>query len=383
MDGPEIIRRCRLLAEHSEQPGYTTRTFLSPPMREVHRQVAEWMHEAGLRTNIDAAGNLRGVYGEGPRLMIGSHLDTVPRAGAFDGVLGVMLAIALVRRRPHCAIEVAAFSEEEGVRFGIPFIGSRALVGHPVMDEPVLRAIRDFGLNPAALPDAVLAPEVRGFLEFHIELGPVLDNLDFPLGVVEAITGISRWELRFEGHANHAGTTPMHLRADALAGAAEWIGLVEHLANATVGLVATVGKIDAQPGAANVIPGSVYATLDVRHAMDEVRLRAQEVLLSGADQIAQQRGITVSAEPLLDQPATALHFVHLESAVEAAGYPVHRMVSGAVHDAGILARKVPATMLFLRSPGGISHHPDESVLAADIDAALAVGEEFMRTWNPE
>jgi allantoate deiminase len=382
LNGKELIHRCRMLAAQTEEPGFTTRTYLSPPMREVHRLVRGWMDAAGMTTRIDAVGNLRGVYGDGPRIMIGSHLDTVPRAGAFDGILGVMIAIALVERRPPCAVEVAAFSEEEGVRFGVPFIGSRALVGTPVMDEPVLSAIRDYGLDPAHIPDAILDPEVKAYLEFHIEQGPVLDTLDRPLGVVEAIAGLSRWDVRFEGKANHAGTTPMTARHDALASAAEWIGLVEHFAQSTPDLVATVGKIEVEPGAGNVIPGVAIASLDVRHVFDEVRERAVNVLLDGAEHFACRRGVSVSAESRLDQPAVALHFERLEQAVESAGFPVHLMMSGAGHDAMIMAAKVPSAMLFLRSPGGISHHPDESVLESDVDAVLEVGAEFLRTWTP-
>jgi len=381
MDGEEIIRRCRLLALQTEEPGHITRTYLSPPMHEVHRLVRSWMEAAGMTTRVDAVGNLRGVYGDGPRLMIGSHLDTVPHAGAFDGILGVMMAIALVDGRPTCAVEVAAFAEEEGVRFGVPLIGSRALVGDPVMDEGVLAAIRDFGLDPARIPDAVLHPEVKGYLEFHIEQGPVLESWGAPVGVVEAIVGISRWDVGFAGKANHAGTTPMNMRRDALACAAEWIGLVEHVAETTPGLVATVGKIDAQPGAGNVIPGLATATLDVRHALDEVRERSLNVLLDGGEHIARRRGIGFAAESRTDQPAVALDFAMVENAVRSAGLPVHRLVSGAGHDAMVLARKVPASMLFLSSPGGISHHPDESVLAEDVDAALAVGAEVLRAWN--
>ena len=383
MNGREIIRRCRLLAQHTEEPGCITRTFLSFPMREVQRLVRGWMEDAGMDTRIDAVGNVRGVRGDGPRLMIASHLDTVPNAGAFDGILGVLIAIALAEQKPQCAVEVAAFSEEEGVRFGIPFIGSRALVGSPVMDEEVLAAIREFGLDPAQIPESVLDPEVKAFLEFHIEQGPVLESLGLPVGVVEGIVGLSRWDIRFEGQANHAGTTPMEGRRDALACAAEWIGLVEHVAETTPGLVATVGKIDVRPGAGNVIPGSALVSLDVRHAMDEVRERASNVLLAGAEHIAQRRSLTVATELKLDEPAVALRFEMVEQAVKAAGYAVHRMVSGAGHDAMILAQKIPAAMVFLRSPGGISHHPDESVLEEDVDAALAVGAELLRAWQAD
>jgi allantoate deiminase len=380
----DVIRKCHILAGCTEEPGHITRRFLTPPMVRVHELVRAWMEAAGLQVRLDAVGNLRGVSGEGPRLMIGSHLDTVPDAGAFDGILGVIIGIALAEARPghrSVPLELVGFSEEEGVGVGVPFIGSRALVGDPVMSEPVLAAIRGYGLDPAEIPRAAIGSEVRGYLEFHIEQGPVLENLGLPLGVVEAIAGQSRFEVGFTGKANHAGTTPMNLRHDALAGAAEWIGLVEREGSGTPGLVATVGRIDAQPGAPNVIPGLVKASLDVRHAQDDVRVRAAQRILSGAREIALRRGLSVKWEQKMDQPAVAMACEAMEMAVAAAGYPVHRMVSGAGHDAMVMARKVPASMLFLRSPGGISHHPDEAVLAEDVTAALAVGMKFLEGWT--
>jgi allantoate deiminase len=383
MDAHEVISRCRELAEYTEEPGHVTRTFLSPPMREVHARVSAWMQSAGLRVSVDAVGNLRGVRGDGPRLMIGSHLDTVPRGGAFDGVLGVMMGIALSGESSGPPLEVVGFSEEEGVRFGAPFIGSRALVGDPVTSAEVLDAIRQFGLDPAEIPRAEISPDVRGYLEFHIEQGPVLESLGMPLGLVDTIAGQSRFDVRFTGRANHAGTTPMHLRQDALAGAAEWIGLVESEASATDGLVGTVGWLAAEPGVSNVIAGAVRASINVRHARDAERRRATDCMLHGARGIALRRGLSVEWEQRLDQPAVAMQGDALERAAEAAGYPVHRMVSGAGHDAMILARRVPAAMLFLRSPGGISHHPDETVLAEDVDAALAVGVKYLEAWRPE
>ncbi len=361
MDAQRVVRRCRELAECTDEPGHITRTFLSPAMRAAYAKVSAWMEEAGLRVTTDAAGNLRGVRGTGPRLMIGSHLDTVPHAGAFDGILGVMMGIELAAESP-VPLEVVGFSEEESA-----FIGSRALVGDPVMTPEVLAAIRQFGLDPAEIPNAVIAPEVRSYLEFHIEQGPVLASLGLPLAVVEAIVGQSRYEVRFTGKANHAGTTPMHLRQDALAGGAEWIGVVERVGG-------TVGWIAVEPGATNVIAGMARASLDVRHARDEERRRMEDCILNGAREIAARRGLSVDWEQKLDQPAVALR---------TAGFPpLHRMVSGAGHDAMILARKVPASMVFLRSPGGVSHHPDETVLEEDVAAALKVGEEYLKTWRP-
>src|SRR5947207_693685 len=311
----EVISLCRKLAEFTEEPGHITRTFLSAPMRDVHRELGSRMEQLGMAVMVDAAGNLRGHYpgrdarttggpsrstiargGVGaPRLLVGSHLDSVPHAGAFDGVLGVAMGVALVEAldglRMPFGIEVVGFSEEEGVRFGVPFIGSRALAG--TGDETLLAlrdsqglsvadAIRSFGLDPARLPEARLTDNTLGYLEFHMEQGPVLESLNYPLGVVEAIAGQSRLKLCFTGKAGHAGTTSMRLRRDALAGAAQWIALVENLAQNTHGLVATVGRLEIGPNAGNVIADKVHASLDVRHTLDEVRHQAVKRLLDGA-----------------------------------------------------------------------------------------------------
>ncbi|HEY6372218.1 MAG TPA: allantoate amidohydrolase [Candidatus Sulfotelmatobacter sp.] len=389
----EVIQRCLKLASFSEDSGSTRRTFLSPPMHDCHQEIARWMEPLGSEVRIDAAGNLRGVYPatqpNALRLLIGSHLDTVPNAGAYDGILGVVLAVALLEelrgRRLPFAIEVVGFSEEEGVRFGTPFIGSRALVGR--LDEELLdlqdarsismrKAIQEFGLDPAEISRAELQRDVIGYLEFHIEQGPVLERLNLPLAAVEGIAGQTRLELTFLGHANHAGTTPMHFRCDAIAGAAQWIGVVERCALEVPGLVATVGKIDAKPGATNVIAGQARLTLDVRHLSDEIRTRAVGELLRQAQGIATHRGLTVRESRLLSQPAVSLDpfFIgEIEQAIAKAGCTRHRMVSGAGHDAMIMAEKVPSAMIFLRSPGGISHDPAESVTQDDVEKAIVCG----------
>jgi allantoate deiminase len=386
------------LARYTEEPGRITRTFLSPSMRDVHRTLKQWMEAAGMTARVDGAGNVRGVRRgaavDSPVLYFGSHVDTVPDAGAFDGVLGVVLAIQLAAtlggRVLPFAIEVLAFSEEEGVRFGTPFIGSRAVAGtlHSEMLEhrdqngrTVADAIHDFGLDPAGIPNAKLAERTLGYLEFHIEQGPVLESLDLHLGIVNSIVGQSRFELAFTGQANHAGTTPANFRRDALAGAAEWIGQVERASCATADLRATVGRLEVQPGASNVIPGQVRATLDVRHASDEVRSQSAAALLAAAEGIAARRNLDFRVEQRLDQPATPMDerfTCALERAVARSGFPVHRMVSGAGHDAMILARSCPSAMLFLRSPGGISHSPEETVLPEDVAAALSTGAEFLK-----
>lgn len=394
----QAIERCKALGRLSEESGRLTRTFLSPPMKEVHALLGGWMQELGMEVRLDGIGNLIGRYQgqspEAPAFLLGSHLDTVRDAGKYDGPLGVMLGLALVRglqgRRLPFALEVIAFSEEEGVRYGVPFLGSRAVTG--TFDPAYLKlkdaggatveqAIRAFGLDPAWIAQAAYDPKrMLGYLEFHIEQGPVLEALDLPLGVVEAIVGQTRLDVAFRGKAGHAGTSPMNLRKDALAGGAEWITMVEREARQEPGLVATVGMIEARPGAANVIPGEVHMSLDVRHQFDQVRSQAVANLITRAQQVAQRRDLELAYLTKYEQAAVpcdeGLSELLAES-VEAAEYPLHRLVSGAGHDAMIMAQLGPAAMLFLRSPQGLSHHPDESVWPADVAAAVRVGLEFL------
>lgn len=394
----DVIARCQSLARFSEDSPGLRRTFLSPPMRDCHNAILEWLEPLGVAATIDAAGNLRAVYpaadANAPRLLLGSHLDTVPNAGAFDGPLGVLLAVALLEQldgqRLPFGIEVVAFSEEEGVRFRTPFIGSCALVGN--YDEDFLnrrdasgvsirQAIQDFGLDPARLPAAQIGDDVLAYIEFHIEQGPVLESLNLPLAAVEAIVGQSRMAITFTGHANHAGTTPMNSRHDALAAAAEWMVAVESESSRIAGLVATVGSIQAHPGAINVIPGEVRLTLDLRHKSDPIRAQALQRLTTLAQQIAARRALLVNFATFMNHPAVAMDpFLvgQIESAIRAAGCPPHRMPSGAGHDAMILASRVPAAMIFLRSPGGISHDPSESVLLEDVACALDCGGHLLR-----
>lgn len=390
------VERCRELATVTDAPAETTRTFLSNGMRRANDLVSEWMTSAGLVTRIDAAGNLRarrrGAIVDDKTFILASHLDTVPNAGAYDGILGVVMALALIEglgaQSLPFAMEVIAFSEEEGVRFGVPFLGSRALVGQ--LDQALLsrvdrdgisvrEAIQTYGLNVDALPEARLR-NALGYLEFHIEQGPWLEHDGLPVGVVETIAGQSRFELTFNGRANHAGTTPMHLRQDAMSAAAEWIVEVERYAKATRGLVATVGSVIVQPGAGNVIAGEVRASLDVRSALDAVREDAVVHLLEAAKSSSNARRVTLAIHEHMQQTAVPLDkslLRLLEDAVDATGTPVMRMVSGAGHDAMVVAPHMPAAMLFLRSPGGISHSPKETVNVEDVAIALEAGANFL------
>ena len=391
------MEECRYLATFTEELGRTTRRFLTPPVHEVHAHLRRRMVTLGMDVHVDPAGNLRGLWtpeNAGPRrLLLGSHIDTVPDAGAYDGVLGVTVALEWVRLAQEdllpMAIEVIAFSEEEGVRFGVPFIGSRAAAGR--FDPALLalkdangismeEAIRSFGLDPGAIEQARLNVDEMDFVEIHIEQGPVLESERRSLGVVNRIVGQTRLSLEFAGQANHAGTTPMHLRRDALAGVAEWIAAVEGFARRTEELVATVGSIALEPNTSNVIPGKARVSLDVRHAVDWERESAVEELLAKARAIAERRALTLECPRRINQPAVPMDerlTAYLVEAVEAAGFPARTMASGAGHDAMVMAARFPAAMLFLRTPGGISHHPAEAVLEEDVEAALHVGRKFL------
>src|SRR3984957_13371901 len=395
MQAEKVISRCRHLGQFTEEPGQIKRTFLSPAMRDCMQAVQGWMEAAGMQVAIDAAGNLRGRYpgDSNTSLMIGSHLDTVPNSGAFDGMLGVLMGLALPEslngERLPFSIDLVGFSEEEGVRFHLPFIGSRALVGRVDADLlatkdadgiSIAQALTSFGLDPQKIEDCQVADDVAGFLEFHIEQGILLESEDLSLGVVEAIAGQTRAEMTFTGRARHAGTTPMRLRNDAVAGAAEWVVEVERLALETPGLVATVGDLRTHPGAGNIVAGQLLASLDVRHEDDAVRHRAVDTLLGQAASIAKRRGLAVASRMLMDQPAVAMDpgmCALAADAIRGIGVRPLSMVSGAGHDAMILAERVPSTMIFLRSPGGVSHHPEESVLPQDVENALAAGLAFL------
>jgi len=391
------IAECRHIAKMSEEPDRITRRYLTVPVRDVHALLRGRMEKLGMTVSVDAVGNLRGAWRpagvHGPRVILGSHIDTVPDAGAFDGVLGVAIALELAElaqqfERP-LAIEVIAFSEEEGARFGAPFIGSRAVAGR--FDAALLElkdadgvtlenVIRAFGLDPARVSQAALGEEALAYFETHIEQGPVLEAEGLPVAAVTSIAGQSRFSLRWIGRSGHAGTTPMHLRRDALAGAAEFITAVETRARHTEGLVATVGKLELEPNAGNVIPGVVRMALEVRHGEDFVRNEAVKELLAQARSIAGRRNLQLESTLGLDQPAVPMDerlTAVLAGAIEAAGLPAKRMPSGAGHDAMVMAARVPAAMLFVRSPGGISHHPEETVLEEDVGAAIRAGREFL------
>jgi allantoate deiminase len=375
------MRRCDELGAISEEPGRLTRTFASPAMRRANQLVGSWMRAAGLRVREDAAFNLLGRWNSTQRgartFLLGSHLDTVRDAGKYDGPLGVLTAIAAVqflRERDATLpfnLEIAGFSDEEGVRYQTACLGSRAFAGTltaadlaHIKEKQIIRARRKPG-------------EFLGYAEVHIEQGPVLERNNLPVGVVTAIAGQSRIRVEFHGVAGHAGTVPMNLRHDALAGAAELI-----LATENCGVLATVGKLEVLPGASNVIPGKISLTLDVRDQNDSRRLAAVRSMRKRAAAIAKRRGLkmiwVLVQETTAVQCDNALRRIFSECIAQR-GLKVIKLPSGAGHDAGSLSTICPVAMLFVRCKGGISHNPAESLKTTDAQMAIGVLADFIRT----
>jgi allantoate deiminase len=394
--GDEIVGRINRLATISETPAQLARIFLSPEHRVAADLILSWMREAGMAAHLDAIGNVCGRY-EGDRpglpcLMLGSHYDTVRDAGKWDGPLGLLTAIACVAdlnrrgRRLPFAIEVIGFADEEGVRFASTLLGSRAVAGTFVesalnvrdVDGVSMReAMVKFGLDPEHIGAAARARrELLAYVELHIEQGPVLEQKDLPVGVVTAIAGATRLSAKLTGTAGHAGTVPMALRRDALAGAAECIGVVEEFCKTDeAGLVGTVGYIDAKPGATNVIPGLVSFTLDIRAPTDPHRNRAVADIVRRIEAIARRRNLALQLDVTHENrtvPCAPWLKAQVAEAVTAEGFPVFELPSGAGHDGMAMIDIADVAMLFVRCRGGISHHPDEHVETADADAGARV-----------
>jgi allantoate deiminase len=388
-----VLARADRLAACTEEAGRLTRRFATPALVQAGDLVLGWMREAGMRAGRDAIGNVVGRW-EPPggatagTVLLGSHLDTVRDAGRYDGMLGVLVALAAVERLHDAvpfAIEVYGFADEEGVRYGTAYLGSSVVAGafdpaalerRDVDGVAMADAISAFGGDPALLADARRDPAgLLGYVEVHIEQGPVLEAEDLPVGVVTGIAGQTRAEVVFDGEAGHAGTVPMALRRDALVAAAEWIGTVEAEARAVDGLVATVGAVAVEPGASNVIPARASLTLDVRHLDDATRETACADLRARAEAIAARRGTAIAWTDVQATPAVACGralTAELEAAVADAGVRVRRLPSGAGHDAAVMSRLCEVAMLFVRCAGGISHNPAEAVSAADVAVAIDV-----------
>ncbi len=396
----EVLARCDELGVLTEEPGRLTRRFATPALRAANDAVLAWMRDAGMRAHQDAVGNVVGRYDaatpDAPVILLGSHLDSVRDAGRYDGPLGVLIAIACVKRlhqaqrRLPYAVEVLGFADEEGVRYNTAYLGSSVVAGTldpgylSRLDEDGITmrdAIAGFGGDPDRLADERRdARGILGYCEVHIEQGPVLEAENLPVGVVSAIAGQSRINLSFSGEAGHAGTVPMALRRDALAGAAEWIGVVERRARDDDDLVATVGSVAVQPGASNVIPGRVELTLDVRSSQDARRRTARDELRQAAERLARERGLEVSWDVKQETNAVTCSTRLTEALTEAirsGGLRVRSLPSGAGHDAAAIAALTEVAMLFVRCARGISHNPAESVALEDVAVAIDALHRFL------
>ncbi|WP_050387789.1 allantoate amidohydrolase [Bradyrhizobium pachyrhizi] len=404
--GEEIVARIDQLASISETPEHLARIFLTDEHRKAADLILSWMREAGMSAHLDAIGNVCGRY-EGerpglPALMLGSHYDTVRDAGRWDGPLGVITAIACVAdlnrrgRRLPFAIEIVGFADEEGVRFASTLLGSRAVAG--TFDESVLNtrdragtsmrdALIQFGLDPDHIGKAARARrELLGYVELHIEQGPVLEEKALPVGVVTAISGATRLAASLTGVAGHAGTVPMKLRRDALAGAAECIVAIEQFCRSDEqGLVGTVGYVNAMPGATNVIPGKVSFTMDIRSQNDMHRKRAVADIVRQIEAIAKRRDLALQIDVTHENrsvPCAPWLKSQIAEAVAAEGYAAFELPSGAGHDGMAMVDVADIGMIFVRCRGGISHNPAEHVELADADTGARALLRFVENFRP-
>lgn len=397
----QLMERSDLLATHTMGAGHINRPYATPALWAARDQIAQWMQLAGMTTHTDAVGNLFGRWAPANQeqaLLFGGHFDTVIDAGKYDGTLGILTGIATVQHLRKTgvslpfAIEVVAIADEEGNRFRAMLMGSAAATGlfrdewfdlEDTTGITLREVFAELGIDRSTIAADVIDPaRYLGFIEAHIEQGPVLEQENLPVGVVSAIIGSQRASITLGGTAGHAGTVPMAMRRDALAAAAELVLAVEETGRTTTGLVATVGRMDVAPGAPNVIPGQVTLSLDVRHEDLAVLTAAVEVIRAQAEEISDSRNIDLgwaaseaSGSTFCDSGLSSA----LTGAIAAAGIPPRSLVSGAGHDAMTFARIMPATMLFVRCRGGISHNPAETVTVEDVAVALKVLERFVES----
>lgn len=399
-----IMARCEELALLTEQPDGLTRVYLSREQLATNELVLGWMREAGMSARLDAIGNVVGRY-EGERdglpcLMLGSHLDTVRDAGKYDGILGVVTAIECVAslnssdRRLPFAIEVLGFADEEGVRFNATLLGSRAVAGtfdFTVLDRrdhdgvTMREALTSCGLDSDAIRSAARRREdILAYVELHIEQGPVLENESLPVGIVTAINGATRFAVEIDGTAGHAGTVPMTLRQDALAAAAECVLAVEQRCARDADLVGTVGKLEALPGAVNVIPGKARFTIDIRAPENVKRMTAVEDTIAAMREICARRGVLIQITKTHEGATAACApwlMEQIGDAVTAVGVPVRRLPSGAGHDGMAMIGVADIGMLFVRCAKGVSHNPAEAVTLDDVATGARALLRFIENFN--
>ena len=399
----KVMEQCEQLAALTAKSGEVRRFYLTPEHKACNQQVAQWMEQAGMQVRQDPAGNIVGRYEsadpQAKTLLIGSHLDTIPNAGKYDGILGVLLPISVINHLHSTGItlpyhvDVVGFGDEEGIRFGCTLLGSRAVSGDwdsewwQLKDEngiSLKQAFKEFGLDPAEISTAAYSTEqLIGYLELHIEQGPVLEQLNLPVGIVSAIAGAKRFQIELTGMAGHAGTVPMNMRQDALLGAAEITMYIERTAR-QFELVATVGQIQCAPNAVNVIPGSVTISLDIRSVSNETRDQAVKEIFRRLKKVCEQRHLQWQVRQIHE--ADAVHCAQWlqqlqRNTLDTLAFDTHTLPSGAGHDAMALANITDIGMYFIRCKGGISHHPDESVTPDDVAVSVNVLRQLLLNLN--
>lgn len=399
-----LTERIEILASISEEADKVTRPFMSTAMRRVNQTAQRWLESAGASVWEDTLGNVHGkIVGTHPipeerqTLYLGSHLDSVRDAGKYDGPMGFLVALAAVeelKARDESVpfdIHIVGFSDEEGLRFQTAYLGSSYVAGTfkaSLLDTvdrngvSVAQAIKSWGHDPETAIAEMRPPErPLGYLEAHIEQGPMLEGLKCSTGIVSAIAAQKRIRIEWRGKSDHAGTAPMDWRRDALCGAAEWILLAERLGRQRDRLRATVGQIHAEPGASNVIPGRVLITLDIRHPNDEVLEEATDFLHAQAMEIAKQRRLSVSWDYMMQAPSVQMDdslCAALDTSVKKVQDQAPYLFSGAGHDAVAMSAAMPVGMLFVRCREGLSHNPEEYVAPDDMRTAASVFTEAIR-----
>ena len=403
--GSKVLKYIEMLAQISQEDGKLTRLSLTEQHKQANALAGILMESAGMQVRTDAIGNIIGrLEGTSDQraLLLGSHLDSVRDAGKFDGPLGVVAPIVcleLLKKQgitlPY-AVEIIGFCDEEGVRFPSTLLGSRSLAGTlkpEVFEErdadgiSMGDALKAFGQDPANLASALRSPEdFLGFVEVHLEQGPVLEGENLPVGLVTAISGAARYTVTVTGTAGHAGTVPMGLRKDALVAASECIVAIEQIAMSLPDVVATVGMIQCQPGAGNVIPGCAEFSLDLRSSDDSVRDNAEQQIFSAMDSIAAKRMLTIDAQKTYQaRGVTCDSWLsgQLGNAIKNSGHTMRALPSGAGHDAMALANLTRVAMLFVRCEGGISHNPKENISVEDAEATVQVLMQFLTDFDPD
>lgn len=399
--GQKIFTLLEEAAKYSEPGPGVTRVLGSAEHKALLPELEKWMQDAGLQTHLDAAGNLIGRFSSSvpsdKTFIIGSHQDTVIQGGKYDGMLGIIAPLMALKELHEekvsipCNVELIAFSDEEGVRFPTTLIGSSPLAGRFDMKNLNLKdkdgitlkqALLEIGGRPDEIPELVRDPEKTvGYLEMHIEQGPVLESEGLPVGIVSAITGIERHSVTIEGQAGHAGTIPMELRKDALVGAAEIVGMVDRICKENDKMVGVVGSLNVTPNAVNVVPGKVELTIELRSPESQIRVSARKDLISLMEKRMSEMGIGISHHMTYSQDEVKCSQKiqdGLEKAIKAQNLKPRYLFSGAGHDGLAMSYLTDIGMLFVRCKNGTSHHPDESITMEDAQTASNVVKEFIK-----